>query len=273
MEALLFILFGLFFVILFVMMGGVTLDFLKYAWGSINSFFFIVNDSKVSRDYLEQYFHFYRRLPDKSKYLFRKRVRFFIASKNFIPRNIPAVTREMKTLIAASAIQLTFGFPRVYLSYFVNILIYPDNYYSTISKRYHKGEVNPRLRAIVLSWKSFIEGYVIPKDGRNLGLHEMAHALRLEDKIINEEYRFLDKEVLKAWELRAARTIQEIKDGRETFFRAYGGTDADEFFAVAVENFFERPTAFSTHHPLAYQTLCQLLKQNPLLLNKTSTSP
>ncbi len=190
-----------------------------------------------------------------------------MTSKRFIPRDIEVVTNEMKVLISASAVQLTFGFPKVQLSHFRNILVYPDSYYSLINKTYHNGEVNPRLNAIVLSWKSFVEGY-IHEDGRNLGLHEMAHALRLENKIMNEEYNFLDQRFLKDWELRATHTMKEIEEGRETFFREYGAIDREEFFAVAVENFFERSTEFSEKHPLTYNTLRQLLKQDPLLLEK-----
>lgn len=174
----------------------------------------------------------------------------------------------MKVLISASAVQLTFGFPKLQLSYFQNILVYPDAYYSTINRQHHKGEVNPRLRAIVLSWKYFVEGYLSP-DGRNLGLHEMAHALRLENRIMNKEYNFLDPGFLKEWESRAAHTMQEIRDGREDFFRGYGATDHEEFFAVAIENFFERPKLFAKKHPLTYQTMCRLLKQDPLVLEKT----
>ena len=104
-------------------------------------------------------------------------------------------------------------------------------------------------------------------DGRNLGLHEMAHALRLENRIANEEYDFLDAALLKEWEERAAHTMAEIREGREDFFRDYGATDNEEFFSVAVENFFERPELFSEKHPKTYATLCQLLNQNPILLN------
>ncbi len=178
-----------------------------------------------------------------------------------------SVTREMKVLISASAIQLTFGFPKIRLSYFRNILVFPDVYFSPSNMAHHKGEVNPKFKAVVLSWKHFVEGY-LHEDGRNLGLHEMAHALRLENKIMNEEYNFLDSAILKDWELRANHTMKEIDEGRESFFREYGAANREEFFAVAVENFFERPSEFSKKHLLTYKTLSQLLKQDPLLLEK-----
>lgn len=215
--------------------------------------------------FLEQNFTFYQKLPPKSKVIFEKRVAYFKSGKKFIPRQMEKVTWEMKILISACAIQLTFGFPRVHLTYFRHILIYPNTFFSQRNQQHHRGEVNPKAKAIVLSWTYFLEGY-LKADGRNLGLHEMAHALRLENRIMNEEYDFLDKETLSQWERIAKTTIKEINEGSEHFFRAYGGVNSEEFFAVAVENFFERPQAFYDHHPQTYRTLCRLLRQDTLLL-------
>lgn len=177
------------------------------------------------------------------------------------------VSWEMKALISASAIQLTFGFPRVHLSYFQYILVYPEQFFSNVNQQFHKGEVNPQTKTIVLGWKHFVEGY-LKNDGRNLGLHEMAHALRLENRVMNHEYNFLDEEVLNRWEIQATQAMKEITQGTESFFRPYGATNREEFFSVAVENFFERPIEFSEKHPKLYTTLCDLLRQNPKLLLK-----
>ncbi|WP_425389933.1 zinc-dependent peptidase [Ekhidna sp.] len=230
--------------------------------GSVFPAFFLNAKHKA---FLQTNFEFYQKLPPKSKKIFERRVALFISSKKFIPRQMEHITWEMKVLISASAIQLTFGFPKVNLSWFRYILVYPESFYSQTNKQQHKGEVNPRAKSIVLSWKDFVEGYLEP-DGRNLGLHEMAHALRLENRIMNEDYNFLNHEILEEWEARAKHTMKEIKDGVETFFRKYGATNNEEFFAVAVENFFERPIEFNSKHPKTYRTLCRLLRQDPLLL-------
>ena len=134
---------------------------------------------------------------------------YFISTKDFIPRKRSRVTWEMKVLIEASAIRITFGFPRVDLSYFKFILIYPEQFYSSINKQYHKGEVNPAAKTIVLGWKDFVEGY-LENDGRNLGLHEMAHALRLENRVMNHEYNFLGEQILHDWETRATNTTEGV---------------------------------------------------------------
>lgn len=214
---------------------------------------------------LKTYFKFYNLLPPKSKEIFAKKVAWFIQIKKFIPRRLPEVTQEMKVLISAAAVQLTFGLRNVHLKHFRYIIVYPDAYYSNITKKYHKGEVNPRHQAIVLSWKAFLEGY-IGNEGVNLGLHEMAHALHLENMIRNQEYSFFSPGEMEAWDKLATAEIERIKKKDSHFFRLYGSTDSYEFFAVAVENFFERPALFVREHPRLYHALSGLLHQNPLLL-------
>lgn len=195
--------------------------------------------------------------------LFEKRVRRFIKLKEFIPRGgIKEVTEPMKVLVAGAAVQLTFGYPGVYFAHFWRILIYPDNYYSNITQRYHQGEVSER-GIIVLSWRNFMEGLQDPTDGRNLALHEMAHALQLEDMITNEEYNFFDKQATTAFEKLAAEEIARMRQGEESFFRAYAATNMHEFFAVSVELFFEKPEELRLANGRLYASLVRLLKVDP----------
>ena len=225
---------------------------------------------KPHKQILTQYFDYYNQLSFPDQLKFEKKLQRFLTSKVFIPRGFQQVTREMKVLISACAIQLTFGFPHVYLSHFRRILIYLDSYYSTINKKYHKGEVNPMYGIIVISWSSFAEGYIDHRDSSNLGLHEMAHALRLENLIRNHEYQFFDEGLLQQWEKLAGREMKTVNEGKHTFFRAYAGTDGEEFFAVAVESFFERTREFQDKLPELYAVLSGLLRQDPLtMINPT----
>ena len=107
-----------------------------------------------------------------------------------------------------------------------------------------------------------MRGMIEDSDGVNLGLHEMAHAIRLENMIRNDEYNFLDRSILRQWEGMAVEEIKQMQSGSLSIFRKYGGTSSEEFFAVAVENFFERPDLFKQYHPDLFRTLSQLLKQN-----------
>ncbi len=214
---------------------------------------------------LAKYFPYYQQLLLPQKKEFLKRVMQFMQQKQFIPRGFKPVTLEMQAMIAASAVQLTFGLPEVSLAHFKRILIYADDYYSTITRKYHRGEVNPRLQAIVLSWKSFVEGYADVTSGRNVGLHEMAHALELENMIENEDYQFFPTEAQQCWKGLVPYYIEKIKRGEASFFRDYAATNAQEFFAVTVEYFFENTVEFERQHPELFYTLATLLNQNPLV--------
>lgn len=172
----------------------------------------------------------------------------------------------MRVLISATAIQLTFGLPQIYLTHFDKILIYPDSYYSRITWKYHVGEVNPRMGMIILSWKSFVDGYADLTDSLNVGIHEMAHAIHFENRIRNEEFDFLDTQGLRELEKITARELPRIRNGEVHFFRSYAGTNEHEFFAVALEYFFEKPVEFKKSIPDLYGTLSRLLNQDPIAL-------
>ncbi len=218
------------------------------------------------KEILLKYFPYYQMLSAENKGKFEKKVVRFIYGKQFIPRQVDEVTVEAKVLIAASAVQLTFGLPNVYLSFFRRILVYPNDYYSSITKRYHKGEVNPRFGVIVLSWQSFVDGYIYPNDSKNLGLHEMAHALRFESLIRSEEYPPFESELLEQFDDYAHRVCNDPEFATQTFFRPYACTDEHEFFSVAVENFFERSELFKAEMSELYAILVRLLGQDPILL-------
>jgi MtfA peptidase len=217
----------------------------------------------VYREILQKYFKYYQALSPSGKITFGKKVAAFIYGKQFIPRQIDEVSIEAKVLIAASAVQITFGLPNFTLRHFNKILVYPNDYYSRITKRYHKGEVNPRLGIIVISWQSFIDGYINPTDAFNLGLHEMAHALRLES-MMREDVEILDENLFEKFDEHADHICIQMEVGASNVIRPYACTNKHEFFSVAVENFFERPALFKAELPAVYTILTKLLHQDPL---------
>ena len=208
---------------------------------------------------LEKNHTFYQSLSPDEKRQFEKRVQHFIHLKTFIPRGISHVTDEMKTLISATVIQLTFGLPRVYLKQFKKILIYPNDYYSQISKQYHSREVKPKYGLIMLSWSKFVRENRDPYDGTNSGLHEMVHALHLENIIRNKGFGFLDDELLSRWDHLVEQEITTI-DKEQSLFRDYAVTNKYDFFAYAIELLFEKEQELRIAHPEIHRTIKKLLR-------------
>ena len=213
---------------------------------------------------LKDYSRYYNRLDTPNKKTFERRLAKFLAMKEFIPRGgLEKITDEIKVLIGSKAIQITFGHPSVYFEHFWRILVYPDSYYSKISQQHHKGEVNTR-GFIILSWKNFLEGLADYNSGVNLGLHELAHALHLENAIVNNEFNFLNEEKLKQFHKLAEIEMDKINHGKNGFFRSYAAVNIHEFFAVMIENFFERASEFKTYNSQLYSVCCHLMQQDPL---------
>jgi len=240
----------------------------SYIKNRLGRYFLYSNLNPIYKPYLVQYFPIYNRLSESEQMLFERRVQRFINMKTFVTRDdIKKVTPEMKALIAGSAIQITMGYPDVYFSHFRTIIIYPDKYYSRITKQYHNGEVN-QLGVIVLSWKSFMDGFRDPRDGDNLGYHEMAHALKLEDIVENNEYNFFDKETIREFEREGMKEMQKVKENPDnSFFRSYAATNLNEFFAVAIESYIERPDKLKGYNHSLYTYLSKILNFDILAIN------
>lgn len=215
---------------------------------------------------LQEHFPYFGRLTTKRQREFTRKLAFFISIKRFVPRGgLKQVSREMVILISATAVMVAFGYRRVNYRHFRTILVYPDNYYSTITKQYHKGEVNPKLGIIVVSWSNFTFGLEGEKDGINLGIHEMAHALKLENQIhYNQESNFFNPRDWQAFLFLARREIDSMTQGAESVFRQSAARDLHEFFAVALETFFEKPEELRVTKPAIYKVLVSLLRQDPL---------
>lgn len=98
---------------------------------------------------------FYQKLSIKRKRFFDYRVAAFIAKYNFAGKGGYVVTDQVRILISATFVMLTFGMRHYLINVFDRIIVYPESYFSNINQEYHKGEFNPRMNAVVFSWKDF----------------------------------------------------------------------------------------------------------------------
>ncbi|MCG2418227.1 zinc-dependent peptidase [Aequorivita sp. F47161] len=218
--------------------------------------------SAVQLSILTTEFNFYNLLTKKQKQQFEHRVAHFISEKRFIGRDNLIVTERMSVLIAAVGCMLSFGRKNYSYSLINVVLIYPDQFFSVINNNYHKGEFNPKEKALVFSWSDFENGFKITNDNLNVGIHEFMHAMQLEAKTSRDldSLRFSKhfQNILKQL------TLQNVKDkiDKTAFFRAYAFSNQYEFMAVLAEYFFESPTEFKSQFPKIYDYTKKLLNFN-----------
>ncbi len=221
---------------------------------------------------LTENFPYYTHLSERQKAVFIRRLNLFIKSHRFVACEMPEVTDEMKVLISATAIQLTFGMHDFLALNIKGFRIYPKEYYSRLINSNLKGHFLTS-GVIFLAYNHFEKGHLNQHDGVNLGLHEMAHALH-HNYQRQLDYKIYFESVVRHW-FHQANTGNHIEIPGEVagFLRKYSVTNVKEFFAVCVENFFERPDEFYRRLPDVYKHLCFLLNQNPLLINFDRSTP
>jgi hypothetical protein len=158
---------------------------------------------------------------------------------------------------------LTFGFRDFYIGLINKIVIYPEKFYSKIKNEYHKGEFNPKLKALVISWADFKFGYKTTKDNINLGIHEFVHAIHLNSlnerdissTIFSDSFKELTELLSKNEPLR-----DELAESH--YIRKYAFTNQFEFLAVIIESFIETPQEFKSQFPEVYFKIRQMLNFN-----------
>ncbi len=206
-------------------------------------------------------FHFYNELKPKYKRYFEHRVYKFMINYEFVGTDF-LVTEKMKITIGATYTMLTFGMRHYLNPMFKKILLFPDIYYSEQTQNYHKGEFNPRLEAIVFSWKHFEEGIEVANDNLNLGLHEFTHAFHIHSLKSEETTAVLFNESLQ--NLFRIVSHPQIKEQlvASGFLRDYAYENKFEFVAVLLEYFFESPQEFKSQFPSIYLKVKQMINYN-----------
>lgn len=229
----------------------------------LNAIIFKKELTNQQQSVLSNEFDFYNRLNKKEQDIFKHRLATFINKKEFIGREGLVVDEEMKTLISATAVMLTFGFRNYIIELIDKVIIYPTAYYSNLNETYHKGETNPQLKSIVFSWEDFKKGYHIGDDNLNLGIHEFGHAIHLNAFGKTD----ISSEIFRDGFNKLASYLQDHKMVRDNlitsrYFRAYAYTNQFEFFAVLLENFIETPKEFKGKFPELYDYMKQMLNFN-----------
>jgi MtfA peptidase len=186
------------------------------------------------------------------------------------------LTEDMQVIIAAHACLLVLEHPGEPYPTLRNILVYPGTFQPrrftwTPSADFEQEE--PALGeswkhgVVILAWESAREGASDPEDGHNVMLHEFAHQLDAASGQHDGIPRIPDATALSSWTAMLGsdfeRLLREAEAGTLGVLDHYGATNHAEFFAVATEAFFERPTELRRDRPELYIALRSYYRQDP----------
>ena len=226
---------------------------------------------------LQQNVALYGKMPEPLRQELHCHVQVFLGEKYFEGCGGLCITDEIRVTIAGQACILLLNRPARYYPTLRSILVYPSAYVVNAKRSDGLIELSDRREVhlgeswnngtLVLSWCDVTRTSHDMRDGHNLVLHEFAHQLDQEDgvgdgvPILEQRSKYfhwaevLDKEY--------QHLVAMTRKGHRDVLQAYGATNPAEFFAVATEAFFEKPTPLHRKHPELYQELKDFFRLDP----------
>ena len=217
---------------------------------------------KAWRETLARAYDHYERLDGAWRARFEDDLRIFLAEKRVTGVGVEA-DEELRVLVAASAVSLSVGWPEYEWDQLTEVLLYPDDF----DRDYRfggderAGEAHP-WGTVILSVPALLESFEVPDDAFHVGLHEFAHLVDVDQSHFDGIPVGLGGEQARRWAAVAEREMERMRSGRSEF-DDYGAHDPVEFFAVAVEAFFEVPQRVRRRHGEVYAILSSYFGQDP----------
>ncbi len=208
---------------------------------------------------------FYQNLDESAKKKFEEKVLDFLSTVR-ITGVETELTRHDNLLVAAGAIIPIFRFEDWQYRNLHEVLVYPNAFSKEFERNGKDGNVlgmvgeGPLQNVMVLSQMALRQGFANRNDPTNTAIHEFVHLLDKSDGATDglPEY-LLPQDSAKPWLQWMRKEIALIKNNQSDI-DVYGATNEAEFFAVASEYFFEKPTQFQQKHPELYELLCKIFK-------------
>jgi len=223
----------------------------------------------------------YCMLEDAERAHLRALIQVFIAEKHWEGAGGLELTDEIRVTISAQACLLLLGLPHNYYQNVESIVVYPSTvvppqrrpgFFETAFKPVELqhpiiGQAFQR-GPLILIWDAALHGGRHPEYGHNVIYHEFAHKLDMLNGGADGTPPLRGRAEYEDWVRTCSREYLRLKGdaerGRESFLHAYGATNEAEFFAVATEQFFDRPQSLREHAPDLYRVLREYYRQDPL---------
>jgi Mlc titration factor MtfA (ptsG expression regulator) len=115
---------------------------------------------------------------------------------------------------------------------------------------------------VILSVPALNRSFDNPSDGYHVGFHEFAHLLDLAQTRFDGIPSYLNDDSIRRWILIVENEENRFRRG-DSVLDPYGSTGPVEFFATAVESFFQTPAILADRHEELYEFLATYFCQDP----------
>jgi Mlc titration factor MtfA (ptsG expression regulator) len=217
------------------------------------------------------------RLPHEDRGELERHILILLAEKRFESAGGFEMTDDARLAIAGQAAVLLLHRTTDYFPLLHSIIVYPAEYEASVVESDDLGVVyeGDESRAgetwmqgsLVLSWDDIAADMAETEAELNVVLHEFTHQLDAETGEMNGLPPIRDRALRADWERAMSsayeRHVAAVEAGRATVLDPYGAEDPAEFFAVAVEAFFQQPLRLRSATPELYGLLCRYFSQDP----------
>jgi len=217
------------------------------------------------RAHLEKHVPFYRGLDGDPGARFLHFVKCFVWEKHFIGAGGMEIDDEVRVVIAAAAVRLVLHLDLSRFDRLTEIVVYPTAFRKPGSDHVILGEAHT-WGTVVLSWEDVLHGLRNPHDGLDTGTHEFAHVLDRAGGAFDGTPELRAREDYRAWALIMSRHFLGLrgrKRRQRRVLRRYGASNEAEFFAVATEAFYEKPSQMRKRMPDLYGELRRFYGWDP----------
>lgn len=208
-------------------------------------------------------------------------IQVFIAEKEWEGCGGLSLTDEIRVTISAQACLLILNLPHNYYENVESIIVYPSSvvlppctpgFFETPFEPVE--DVGPIIGQalfqgpVIIIWDATLHGGRHPELGHNVVYHEFAHKLDMLNGAADGTPPLCDRAEVREWVQICSREYlrlqRDSERGKESFLDDYGATNEAEFFAVATEQFFDRPRALIKESPDLYNVLKEYYRQDPV---------
>jgi hypothetical protein len=216
------------------------------------------------RRWLRAHVPLYNRLSPEGRRRFDRDIRFVLDEYTFEGVKGVEVTDALRLSVAAGAALLLHGRPSWELPGSRSVLFYPDrfndDYYDSGYGEYdgmahQQGPIILTAPAVEASWAH-------PDDGDNVVLHELAHLFDFDSEGPDGVPSLVAPATAASWQALVRQEMRRVQNGR-SILRPYAAEAPSEFFAVAVEAFYEQPHRMADDHADLYEALVAVFQFDP----------
>ncbi len=225
-----------------------------------------------ARAWLRTHVPLYPRLDADARDRFERDVQFILDEYSFEGVQGVVVTDVLRLSVAAGAAVLLHGRPDWELPGSRSVLFYPhrfnDEYYDSADAAYDG--MAHQQGPIILTAPSVKDSWADSGDADNVVLHELAHLFDFDNEGADGVPSLVAPASAGNWQSLVRREMKRVRRGR-SILRPYAAEAPSEFFAVAVETFFEQPHRMARRHEELFTALVAFFHLDPRTGHRTAT--